>query len=110
MTDSNPSEFESAGASGVDSEFGRLALDDGGFLAYRRRVADGNGRFPTVVFLGGFKSDMTGGKASALDQFCYGRGLTFLRFDYSGHGQSGGDFLDGSISRWTADALAAIDH
>ncbi|HVZ01856.1 MAG TPA: alpha/beta fold hydrolase [Dongiaceae bacterium] len=64
---------------------------------------------PTVVFLGGFKSDMTGSKATALDGFCNARGLAFLRFDYSGHGASGGDFLDGTISRWTADALAVID-
>ena len=52
---------------------------------------------------------MTGTKAQALDEFCYARGLGYLRFDYSGHGASGGNFLDGSISRWTADALAAID-
>ena len=64
---------------------------------------------PTIVFLSGFKSDMTGSKATALDEFCNARGLGFLRFDYSGHGASSGDFLDGTISRWTADALAAID-
>src|SRR5581483_2856429 len=45
-----------------------------------------------------------------LDQFCYEHSLNFLRFDYSGHGASGGDFLDGTISRWTEDTLAAIDR
>ena len=65
---------------------------------------------PGIVFLGGFKSDMTGTKASMLDAFCHARGLAFLRFDYSGHGASGGDFLDGTISRWFADALAAVDR
>ena len=110
MAASNPSEFESASAGQVDSDAARLPLAGSEFLAYRRRFAVANSRFPTVVFLGGFKSDMTGSKASALDQFCYARGLNFLRFDYSGHGASGGDFLDGTISRWTADALSAIDR
>jgi pimeloyl-ACP methyl ester carboxylesterase len=96
-------------------------MDHGAFLAYRRRAAAQRNQsdaaavspavvFPTVVFLGGFKSDMTGGKATALDEFCNARGLAFLRFDYSGHGASSGDFLDGTISRWSADALAAIDR
>jgi pimeloyl-ACP methyl ester carboxylesterase len=110
MADSNPSELQSAATQAVDSEAGTLPLGHGRFLAYRRRFAVANSGFATVVFLGGFKSDMTGSKASALDQFCYERGLDFLRFDYSGHGASGGDFLDGTISRWTDDALAAIDR
>jgi pimeloyl-ACP methyl ester carboxylesterase len=79
------------------------------FLAYRRRAAAPGSRFPGIVFLGGFRSDMTGTKAAALDRFCAERGLGFLRFDYSGHGESGGDFIDGSISRWTEDALTAFD-
>jgi pimeloyl-ACP methyl ester carboxylesterase len=53
---------------------------------------------------------MTGSKAAALDRFCYERGLGFLRFDYSGHGESSGDFIDGSISRWMQDALTAFDR
>jgi pimeloyl-ACP methyl ester carboxylesterase len=52
---------------------------------------------------------MTGDKATALAAFCAGRGQAMLRFDYSGHGASGGDFLDGTIGAWAADALAAID-
>ena len=61
------------------------------------------------MFLPGFRSDMTGDKATALAAFCAERGLGMLRFDYSGHGASSGDFLDGTIGAWVADALAAID-
>ena len=91
-----------------DSEAGTLPLGNGEFLAYRRRAGAKDG--PTVVFLCGFKSDMTGSKATALDDFCRARGIAFLRFDYSGHGASSGDFLDGTLSRWTEDALAVIDN
>lgn len=82
-----------------------LSREDGARIAYRRR----NGRAPGVVFLGGFMSDMTGTKATALDHFCRERGQAFLRFDYFGHGASSGDFKDGTVGRWKADALAAID-
>ncbi|MDE2582995.1 MAG: alpha/beta hydrolase [Rhodospirillales bacterium] len=68
------------------------------------------GRAPTVVFLPGFRSDMTGDKATHLARFCAARGQALLRFDYSGHGASDGQFEDGTIGRWTADALAAIDQ
>ena len=67
-----------------------------------------DGHAPTVVFLGGFRSDMTGTKAMALDAWTTARGQAFLRFDYSGHGQSSGAFLDGSIGDWCADAAAVI--
>jgi pimeloyl-ACP methyl ester carboxylesterase len=63
---------------------------------------------PTVVFLGGLRSDMTGTKASFLRTICAARGQAFLRFDYSGHGASAGRFEDGTIGAWTADSLAAI--
>jgi len=53
---------------------------------------------------------MGGTKATALAEHCRGRGRSFLRFDYFGHGASSGDFLDGTISQWTADALAVIDR
>jgi pimeloyl-ACP methyl ester carboxylesterase len=61
-----------------------------------------------VVFLGGFKSDMTGTKAIYLRDWAETQGRAFLRFDYSGHGQSSGDFLDGAIGDWFEDARAAI--
>jgi len=61
-----------------------------------------------VVFLGGFKSDMEGTKALHLEAWAKRAGRAFLRFDYSGHGQSSGDFTDGCIGDWTADAMDAI--
>lgn len=67
------------------------------------------GRGPGVVFFSGFASDMTGTKASFLDVWAREAGRAFLRFDYSGHGQSDGAFEDGCVSDWTADALAAFD-
>lgn len=65
---------------------------------------------PTVVFLGGFKSDMNGTKANYLEQFCKKRGQGYLRLDYSGHGLSEGSFRDGTIGQWKEDALAVFDH
>lgn len=62
------------------------------------------------MFLGGFMSDMTGTKATALEAFCKARGQAFLRFDYFGHGASTGAFRDGTICRWRDDALAVIDR
>ena len=84
---------------------GRLDRGNGTELAWIRL----DGRGPTVVFLPGFRSDMTGDKATGLARFCTERGIGMLRFDYSGHGASSGDFLDGTIGAWEADALAAID-
>ena len=66
------------------------------------------GQGPGVVFLGGFRSDMTGTKALWLEQWALARGRTFLRFDYSGHGTSSGAFEDGCIGDWAADAVAVI--
>jgi len=83
----------------------RLERPDGNFVAYVRR----DGRAPAVVFLGGFRSDMTGTKAIALDAWARRNGRAFLRFDYLGHGQSSGRFEDGTIGRWLDDSLAAID-
>jgi pimeloyl-ACP methyl ester carboxylesterase len=77
---------------------------DGRRLAYNRTP----GRGPGVVFLGGFVSDMEGTKALALEAWAQARGRAFLRFDYSGHGQSSGNFEDGCIGDWFADTRAAI--
>ncbi|PPQ31230.1 alpha/beta hydrolase [Rhodopila globiformis] len=84
---------------------GRLDRGNGAELAWIRQ----EGRGPTIVFLPGFRSDMTGDKATSLAALCAERGLAMLRFDYSGHGASSGNFLDGTIGAWAADALAAID-
>lgn len=65
---------------------------------------------PIVMFLPGFRSDMNGTKATFLDQQCHARGQGFIRFDYSGHGQSAGRFIDGTIESWRDDALAVLDR
>lgn len=74
-------------------------------IAYRRVAGEG----PTVVWLGGFHSDMTGTKAQVLADQAEATGGAYLRFDYFGHGASDGAFRDGTISRWREDALAVID-
>ncbi len=74
-------------------------------IAYRAVAGEG----PTVVWLGGFGSDMDGTKAAALSDWARAQGRAYLRFDYFGHGRSEGDFAKGSITRWRADALAVID-
>ncbi len=63
---------------------------------------------PGLVFLGGFKSDMQGTKALHLEEWARSTGRAFLRFDYSGHGQSSGAFAEGTIGDWADDAEAAI--
>lgn len=83
-----------------------LTLDSGLRVAYRAVC----GRKPTVIFLGGFKSDMSGAKASSLDRWARSAGPAYLRFDYTGHGASDGEFLDGTIGGWTAEALAVVDR
>lgn len=74
-------------------------------IAYVRTPGQG----PGVVFLGGFMSDMTGTKAQFLQDWAQMQGRAFLRFDYSGHGQSSGAFEDGCIGDWAEDALAVIN-
>jgi len=85
-------------------------MPDGTRLAYRRVAGRADDGRPGIVFLSGFASDMTGTKGTALAAWAQARGQALLRFDYSGHGQSSGAFRDGTIGRWTADALAAIDR
>ena len=75
-------------------------------IAYRRL----EGATPGVMFCGGFMSDMTGTKATALEAHCRRAGRAFVRFDYSGHGDSGGAFRDGTIGAWRDDALAVLDE
>ncbi|MGF1605843.1 MAG: alpha/beta fold hydrolase [Rhodothalassiaceae bacterium] len=75
-------------------------------LAYVHHAGQG----PGWVFLGGFRSDMTGTKALALERWARAAGRAFTRFDYSGHGQSDGRFEDGTISQWRDDVLAIIDQ
>ncbi len=81
-----------------------LVTPEGRRIAYARTP----GSEPGVVFLSGLRSDMTGTKAQALEAWARAQGRAFLRFDYSGHGQSSGAFVDGAIGDWFADARAAI--
>ncbi len=73
-------------------------------IAYHLTAGDG----PAVVFLGGFKSDMQGTKAVYLEEWARAQGRAFLRFDYSGHGESSEAFTDGCIGDWFEDACAAL--
>lgn len=82
-----------------------ITVDDTS-IAYRHRP----GRQPGIVWLGGYCSDMLGTKAEALDGFAVEKGYGFLRHDYSGHGESGGAFRDGTISRWLGESLAVFRH
>jgi pimeloyl-ACP methyl ester carboxylesterase len=84
----------------------RLPRPDGNTVAYATTA----GCQPTVVFLGGFRSDMTGTKAMALEAWAQRSGHAFVRFDYLGHGQSSGRFEDGTIGRWLDDSLAVLDQ
>jgi pimeloyl-ACP methyl ester carboxylesterase len=83
-----------------------LTTPEGRKIAYHQSQGAG----PGIVFLGGFRSDMTGTKAVYLEEWARDAGRAFLRFDYSGHGQSSGDFLEGGIGDWFADARAAVDQ
>ena len=84
----------------------RLVRPDGNTVAYATTA----GRAPTVAFLGGFRSDMTGTKAIALETWARKEGRAYVRFDYLGHGQSSGRFEDGTIGRWLDDSLAVLDQ
>lgn len=89
----------------------QLALPDGRRIAYRQRKPTELTRgCAGIMFLCGFRSDMTGTKAEFLDAHCAARGLGFLRFDYSGHGRSSGAFEDGTIGRWAEEAVAVLDR
>jgi pimeloyl-ACP methyl ester carboxylesterase len=74
-------------------------------IAVRQRTGAG----PALLWLGGFKSDMKGTKAMALAHWAREAGRGVTRFDYSGHGESGGDFAEGTISRWLEESLAVFD-
>ncbi|PWE34393.1 alpha/beta hydrolase [Maritimibacter sp. 55A14] len=82
-----------------------LDTPQGRHIAYEQSSGSG----PGVVFLGGFRSDMEGTKALHLEAWVRAMGRSFLRLDYSGHGQSSGVFLEGAIGDWAEDAVAAID-
>ncbi len=88
------------------NDISHLTTESGVTLGY----CHSPGASPGIIFLSGFRSDMSGTKAIALERFCQQRGQAFLRFDYRGHGESGGDFAEGTIGDWTADAVSLLDH
>ncbi|MDE2578210.1 MAG: alpha/beta hydrolase [Hyphomicrobiales bacterium] len=93
-----------------DPERAPLTLDVAGrAIACRTVEAYGAGALqPGIVWLGGFKSDMRGSKALALEDYAQAHARAFLRFDYSGHGESSGDFREGTIGRWLEESLFAF--
>jgi len=80
------------------------AMPDGRQIAFRHLAGTG----PAIVFLPGYRSDMAGGKATALAQWAEAQGRACLLFDYSGCGESPGDFADGTLGRWQEEAAALL--
>src|SRR5258707_1125200 len=99
MTNSAPTDQEPA--------FIEVGEGDG-----RRRIAvrARAGNAPGLFWLGGFNSDMRGSKALALDEWAASNGRACVRFDYSGHGESGGAFIDGTIGRWLEESVAVFEQ
>ena len=91
----------------VEERLDRLKVGQGG-AAREIAIRSFPGKAPGIFWLGGFKSDMKGTKAEALAEHARKTGRAYTRFDYSGHGESGGDFADGTISRWAEEARAVF--
>ena len=89
-----------------DFPIATLPCEGGGHIAYRRR----DGIEPGLMFLGGFRSDMSGTKATALDDFAAATGRAYTRFDYRGHGASSGRFEELALGDWIADGLEVLDR
>ena len=83
-----------------------LARHGDATIAYHRLA----GANPGLVFLEGSRSNMNGAKALFLEEYCRRRGRAYVRFDYFGHGESSGDYADGTIGRWAEDAIAVLDQ
>jgi pimeloyl-ACP methyl ester carboxylesterase len=93
----------------MDDSCLKFATVGTGSAARKLAVRVREGAAPGVFWLGGFKSDMKGTKAEALDRWAADQGRAMVRFDYSGHGESGGDFTAGTIGRWLEESLAVLD-
>lgn len=91
----------------MDVELKHIEIGEGP-AARRVAVRVRQGASPGLFWLGGFKSDMRGTKAEALAEYAARTGRAYVRFDYSGHGESGGRFEDGTISRWLEEALSVF--
>ena len=96
-----------SGASGPPPAFIEVGQDKS---ARRIAVRARAGGSPGLFWLGGFHSDMQGTKALALDEWAATHGRACVRFDYSGHGESGGAFIDGTIGRWLEESIAVFDR
>ncbi len=102
MSDANPA---------IDHQFLTVGSADAAReIAYVVRPHAERATGPALVWLSGYRSDMSGTKAVEIDRLAAESGLACVRFDYSGHGLSGGNFVDGTISRWLEEALAVILH
>jgi pimeloyl-ACP methyl ester carboxylesterase len=97
----------SSAATGLPPSFIEVGKASQARLVAVRARAGGS---PGLFWLGGFKSDMQGTKALALDAWAATRNRAFVRFDYSGHGESGGDFADGTIGRWLEESVAVFEQ
>ncbi|MEG3619268.1 alpha/beta hydrolase [Magnetovibrio sp. PR-2] len=86
-----------------------LEREDGAKIAYHFTQRTDETKPTGVIFCGGLRSDMEGSKALALEDWCRAEGRAFLRFDYTGHGQSSGTFEETCIGDWAKDALCALD-
>ena len=93
-------------ATSGDVPIATLPCEGGGHIAYRRR----DGTEPGLLFLGGFRSDMSGTKATALDDFAAATARAYTRFDYRGHGASSGRFEELTFGDWVEDALGVLDR
>lgn len=96
---------------GTDADPSFLTVgDDARQIAVRVTPGRATPEHPGILWCGGFLSDMRGTKAEALAAWGAAHDRRVVRFDYSGHGESGGDFEEGTISRWAEDAFAVFEH
>lgn len=79
-------------------------------ISYKSHSPKNSKKMPTIVFLGGFMSNKNSTKAEFLFNFCKEKDINYVSFDYTGHGESSGNFLDGTISSWLDDSLDVIDN
>jgi len=93
-----------------DVSLNHLSTSNGEKIAYKMSAGSKDYRGPTLIWCGGLKSDMEGGKATHLHDWAIEEGRCYIRFDYFGHGVSSGEFRDGTLSRWSADIAQVIDE
>jgi len=87
-----------------------LSAPDSEKIAYKMNEGTIDYKGPTLIWCGGLKSDMEGGKATHLHDWAFEEGRRYIRFDYFGHGVSSGEFKDGTISRWAQDVVQIMDE